>query len=626
MSPKKRSQHHDATAKQSPPRREAANVEPSPTQVLQDAVIRRAALAPDSLTRRDVLRLQRAVGNRAVTQLLSQAARPQPPQKKENETGLPDGLKAGVENLSGMSMDEVRVHYNASEPARLRASAFARGTDIHVAPGQEKHLAHEAWHVVQQKQGRVRPSGTVEGAEVNDEQSLEQEAELLGERALRLGAGAPADASVPRADADAVRVSPPVRESLPTHGLTVQRWSVAAIDEERERLKNKFGGSAALHHIVSKDTLADIAKEVSTVSGYTGAKARAWRETKAAAAAFSTAAFDAWKNSMPAESRAQTGGKLKETLQNLPFNLEAGPEEPLGDAQTGLDVNTTERTGTGGEKIREVEPVSAELAAMSEQWRLYQFHARQGNDESAAAALKSMTTHITKAAELHDTEGMKEPITSQWFTHRVPGSRTREAADRQTRKRTGTYYGADDGAEKFREARDNPDDIPDLAASIEKSADALHMKANGKTKSLPLTVTIDQDAFDHVYQRHSYQHFDFDGIKLVNAFFPYGTSVEDIKAEIEALAEKLVEYLRVEIGATNWKDAVEESGGFRTWATTKVFAMGTFQSDPVKDAPGQSYFDDEMTSLSFSVDTIAPQAGDNYTTTELTAIKDELGL
>src|SRR5205085_5082393 len=448
MSPKKRSQHHDATAKQNPPRREAANVEPSPTQVLQDAVIRRAALAPDSLTRRDVLRLQRAVGNRAVTQLLSQAARPQPPQKKENETGLPDGLKAGVENLSGMSMDEVRVHYNASEPARLRASAFARGTDIHVAPGQEKHLAHEAWHVVQQKQGRVRPSGTVEGAEVNDEQSLEREAGLVGERALRLGAGAPADASVPRADADAVRVLQPVRESLPTHGLTVQRWSVAAIDEERERLKNKFGGSAALHHIVSKDTLADIAKEVSTVSGYTGAKARAWRETKAAAAAFSTAAFDAWKNSMPAESRAQTGGKLKETLQNLPFNLEAGPEEPLGDAQTGLDVNTTERTGTGGEKIREVEPVSAELAAMSEQWRLYQFHARQGNDESAAAALKSMTTHITKAAELHDTEGMKEPITSQWFTHRVPGSRTREAADRQTRKRTGTYYGADDGAEK----------------------------------------------------------------------------------------------------------------------------------------------------------------------------------
>ncbi|HAP61901.1 MAG TPA: hypothetical protein DCR93_21180, partial [Cytophagales bacterium] len=32
------------------------------------------------------------------------------------------------------------------------------GTDIHLAPGQQKHLPHEAWHVVQQKQGRVKPT------------------------------------------------------------------------------------------------------------------------------------------------------------------------------------------------------------------------------------------------------------------------------------------------------------------------------------------------------------------------------------------------------------------------------------------------------------------------------------
>jgi hypothetical protein len=28
-----------------------------------------------------------------------------------------------------------------------------RVADIHIGPGQEKHLAHEAWHTVQQKQG-----------------------------------------------------------------------------------------------------------------------------------------------------------------------------------------------------------------------------------------------------------------------------------------------------------------------------------------------------------------------------------------------------------------------------------------------------------------------------------------
>ncbi|MBK8258398.1 MAG: DUF4157 domain-containing protein [Polyangiaceae bacterium] len=69
--------------------------------------------------------------------------------------GLPGPLRAGVEQLSGLSMSDVRVHYNSPEPAQMSAHAFTRGSTIHVAPGQENHLAHEAWHVVQQKQGRV---------------------------------------------------------------------------------------------------------------------------------------------------------------------------------------------------------------------------------------------------------------------------------------------------------------------------------------------------------------------------------------------------------------------------------------------------------------------------------------
>ena len=81
-----------------------------------------------------------------------------PVQKKENKTGLPDNLKSGVENLSGIAMDDVKVHYNSAKPAQMQAHAYAQGTNIHVAPGQEKHLPHEAWHVVQQKQVRVKPT------------------------------------------------------------------------------------------------------------------------------------------------------------------------------------------------------------------------------------------------------------------------------------------------------------------------------------------------------------------------------------------------------------------------------------------------------------------------------------
>ena len=110
-----------------------------------------------------------------------------PIQQKTDSNGLPANLKAGVENLSGYSMDDVKVHYNSSEPAQLNAHAYAQGTDIHVAPGQEKHLPHEAWHVVQQKQGRVQPTiQAKDGIGINDSVGLEQEADTMGQRATQL--------------------------------------------------------------------------------------------------------------------------------------------------------------------------------------------------------------------------------------------------------------------------------------------------------------------------------------------------------------------------------------------------------------------------------------------------------
>ena len=56
-------------------------------------------------------------------------------------------------------------------PAQLQAHAFAQGADIHMAPGQEKHLPHEAWHVVQQKQGRVKPTVQMKGKVISKQLS-----------------------------------------------------------------------------------------------------------------------------------------------------------------------------------------------------------------------------------------------------------------------------------------------------------------------------------------------------------------------------------------------------------------------------------------------------------------------
>jgi hypothetical protein len=211
------------------------------------AIIQRARINPKSLTHADVMQLQRTIGNRAVGRLLTEiglipstAKQAQPIQmqtipeeeeeplqgkfaepiqrqeipeeeeplqgkfenkpeqeicpscsslpiqrEKENLTGMPDNLKAGVESLSGIDMSDVRVHFNSSKPAKVGALAYTQGTNIHISPGREKHLPHEAWHVVQQAQGRVQPTMQLKNVAVNDEGVLEREADVMGSNALK---------------------------------------------------------------------------------------------------------------------------------------------------------------------------------------------------------------------------------------------------------------------------------------------------------------------------------------------------------------------------------------------------------------------------------------------------------
>lgn len=106
----------------------------------------------------------------------------------ENKSSLPDNLKSGIESLSGVDVSDVRVHRNSSKPAQLNAHAYAQGNDIHLASGQEQRLPHEAWHVVQQRQGRVQPTMQMGGGvPVNDDEGLEKEADVMGAKAVVQG-------------------------------------------------------------------------------------------------------------------------------------------------------------------------------------------------------------------------------------------------------------------------------------------------------------------------------------------------------------------------------------------------------------------------------------------------------
>ncbi len=181
-------------------------------------------------TKRSSPRLQ---DNRPVSviqkgKILKQNIQTDPVQKKANSTGLPDQLKNGIENLSGHSMDDVKVHYHSGKPAGLQAHAYAQGSDIHLASGQEKHLPHEAWHVVQQKQGRVKPTMQMKGnIYVNNDPHLENEADVMGSRAHQYSEAVVQPKSVsPLAGTVIQRQEVPARINGLTHLVTAKNGSI----------------------------------------------------------------------------------------------------------------------------------------------------------------------------------------------------------------------------------------------------------------------------------------------------------------------------------------------------------------------------------------------------------------
>jgi hypothetical protein len=176
----------------------------------------------------------------------ARVARPRP--RRES---LPPALHAGLETLSGFRLDGVSVHYNSPEPERLDAEAFTRGRTIHLAPGQERHLPHEGWHLVQQARGGVAANGRVAGKPLNDNPGLEREADVMGARAA--GLGSPGGAARPAAMASAgsseagAVVQRKIRINGKTYGSAQPPPRKYVNTEARREAWDRMAASDALH-------------------------------------------------------------------------------------------------------------------------------------------------------------------------------------------------------------------------------------------------------------------------------------------------------------------------------------------------------------------------------------------
>ena len=120
-----------------------------------------------------------------------------PVQRKSRSTPyqlkLDHDTQAHMEGTLGADFSDVRIHAESDHATEVGALAYTQGSDIHFAPGQyqpdtasgRELIGHELTHVVQQREGRVQPTGTVAGQPLNDSASLEREADEMGAKAAR---------------------------------------------------------------------------------------------------------------------------------------------------------------------------------------------------------------------------------------------------------------------------------------------------------------------------------------------------------------------------------------------------------------------------------------------------------
>ena len=117
------------------------------------------------------------------------------PNNPGTKTTMPNDLQSKMENSFGVDFSDVNIHKDSEQAPSLGALAYTQGNDMHFAPGQyepgsqkgQELLGHELAHVVQQREGRVKPGGQQNKADanVNTDEGLEKEEDEQGKQAAQ---------------------------------------------------------------------------------------------------------------------------------------------------------------------------------------------------------------------------------------------------------------------------------------------------------------------------------------------------------------------------------------------------------------------------------------------------------
>ncbi|MCD6067650.1 MAG: hypothetical protein K0S33_2476 [Bacteroidetes bacterium] len=501
-------------------------------------------------------------------------------QTQANNTGLPDNLKSGIENLSGYSMDDVKVHYNSGKPAQLRAHAYAQGSDIHIAQGQEQHLAHEAWHVVQQKQGRVKPTLQMKGGPVNDDSQLEKEADLMGLRALNNTSFY----------TGALQHRPAFQGSQ-----TAQRFSDDINDARRDKAEKASGKDMQLDHAISQDTMKNFFRVITKVG--------------AVEKTISPPAYAAYVKIRDKVFGAQEITKVGVgALLNLRNNITAGYTETIGNPGHRFDPQVV----VDGDMVKETVQ-SAHLETMDRMMRSIIRKEEIINrintldPETIGEFMNELNMEIGAIADsmahLGGEGNVPEFDKKQWHEHK----------GKMVKKVAAQYLGEEDPMLARLGTRMGFNNKPMFI--MERLLMQKHDIKKGKKgkkdvlskSSFPVIVVVKvpPEAWNHIYQRHTIENFAWD-IQGTNTFWKNDPRAEFENRQSQVIAELLLtierqEELETKFAKMEDPENGEDPEGEINAAGTTFFFQGNYIFNETDDA------DESDREICITLKSFAPQ-------------------
>ena len=523
-------------------------------------------------------------------------------EQRLNKTGLPDALKTGVENLSGYSLDNVRVHYNSPKPAQLQALAYAQGTNIHVAPGQEKHLPHEVWHVVQQTQGNVQPTTQKSGIPVNNDQRLEHEADVMGAKAV-MKARESIQTQQKNDPPSAVNQVGKLAD-VQGDGAVVQGNFPDSYNDKRRTEQEINKDSVQLDHMVPQETLKKFAKTYKTLNVLIAASSWQNSETKKE--------IESIRKEFT-KSQGEHEFMSENHLINIPNNIVPGLSEQTQGAGNDFDPQVV-KTGSSGNLDRyEETAISKSLRAMDLAInKLNQLISEDILPKTKAEGRKSFHEETDKfiAKELREIASASKKLHSEpeakydanvWYDY----------ANSKVKKRP---------AEWVRD--ENQVNIGSTPLPVHPAwqfpqftfvTGTLKKESGGGLTLIPVTVQVDVDipaaTWTHIYERH-YLHTFGGTVEAVDTFWkndPHtyltgATGIVLMEKEIELMLKRSFNFSKP---YDNLED--EQSSEDASWskAAQKLFFQGTATSILEQKLQAEVQYD-----VTVELKSIAPQDPD----------------